>query len=460
MNVGTCLVKYAPGAILLAACGLAGCAPVGGALTQVFPPRRGDPEPEPVLFAEIAHLPYPRVEWQHRLDVARIERITEGEEHLYVESDDRRLFAIQKKDGYVAWIYATARREPFRFPPVEVPEIARRRAELERELDEINRQIEEESDRTRLDYDRLAQLRSRRREIAGRIEAEQQGDFVYLITTTHLIAVDRRSGREMWRTRLEFGPSAAPAATRTTVYVPSGDWSRVYAIDVQSEGFRRGFLRLHLGGPERAITASPVLWGDLVIAVSHDGALYGFDRASGQVVWTHSTPAPLSVTPAVFRTGGAVAASWLIFPGTDGAIYAFDLAARRLVWRYATDGVCRRTPQSDGELVYVHVEGDGLLALELEAGSFGGRLRWRFPGGERYLGPTARGVLLEGPGRMLTEVARDDGRILGQFFKGHLEMFLPSRDGRRMYAATPGGRIYALDRVDSGLPPDSVRSWQ
>jgi hypothetical protein len=154
-----------------------------------------------------------------------------------------------------------------------------------------------------------------------------------------LLVVDRSSGRERWRR--EFPLESAGAAT----------------------GFGGG----------------PVASGDLIVAASGDGRIYGFDCTTGQIRWA---------LPRVVRADGrpqdrdwravAVGGSLLVAGSVSGVVTAIDLTVPKEKWRFAhpDGGSIALRLAADDESVYVPHLGGLLVSIDLR----NGKQRWQIGG--------------------------------------------------------------------------------
>src|SRR5690606_34291762 len=101
-------------------------------------------------------------------------------------------------------------------------------------------------------------------------------------------ALDIRTGKTIWTTKLAGSVKAAPAFSDGTLYV--GDYAgQMYAIRA-SDGairWRTSDLGVGLGQSGRFYSTPAVAFGR-VYAGNVDGRVYSFDQRSGEVAWTHS----------------------------------------------------------------------------------------------------------------------------------------------------------------------------
>jgi outer membrane protein assembly factor BamB len=92
---------------------------------------------------------------------------------------------------------------------------------------------------------------------------------------------------------------------------------------------------------ESGFFATPALHGDLLIAPSDDGTVYGVDRASGEERWEIELPGPTWQSPVV------VDDVW-IQGDCDGELHAYDVADTSAepqeLWSVELEGCIESTP--------------------------------------------------------------------------------------------------------------------
>ena len=135
--------------------------------------------------------------------------------------------------------------------------------------------------------------------------------------------------------------------------------------------------------------ATPVLVGERVYMFTRQGddeVMQALDANSGTQIWRTSYPAPFSYLPAAEQHGPGpkatptFAGGNLYTLGLGGVVSAFDAATGTELWQIPEPSVVPLygtavSPLVDGELVIVHVGGDGQGALTaFDAAT--GEVRW------------------------------------------------------------------------------------
>ncbi len=207
--------------------------------------------------------------------------------------------------------------------------------------------------------------------------------FVGSFTPGNVQALDRATGRRLWRLRTGGAVESSPVVVNGLVYAASAD-RRVYAID-ESTGrvrwaFRTGgeikhspslarnrvyvgnyaaevfsldartgrkIWRRALGGVlgDRIYASIPVANG-IAYVVTVRGHVYALDARTGDTRWQASIPGYAYATPAV--------SDGRVFIGNyPGTVYAFNAKNGRSLWREDLGGTISGSPTVIGDVVYV-----------------------------------------------------------------------------------------------------------
>ena len=216
-----------------------------------------------------------------------------------------------------------------------------------------------------------------------RIGAAESVDATAGSGWTHILGDAARSGVadagptgepvELWRFHAEDACDGAPIVVGQTAFVACRD-SNLYALSV-SDGSES--WRFHAAAPFGGGLAAA---DGLVYAADEAGTLYAVDMVAGTEVWRLDA----GVTTAPATEGGLLAV------GTgDGALVGFDAATGVERWRYVVaDAVELRNPAIANGLVYAGSEAAGLTAVDASTGE----LVWQSDSG----GPTGSVRVIDG----------------------------------------------------------------
>lgn len=261
--------------------------------------------------------------------------------------------------------------------------------------------------------------------------------FVGSFTPGDVQALDRRTGRRLWRLTAGGPVESSPVVVDGLVYATSKD-RRVYAINERTGrvkwAFRTGgevkdsptvvdgrvFVgnyaaevfaldaktgavkwRRAVGGVlgDRIYSSVPVS-GDLAYFVTVRGHIYAVDVRDGSTVWQQSIPGYVYSTPAL--------ANGKLFIGNyQGEVYAFDADDGRRVWRERMGGTISGSPTVIGDVVYV-----SSLSARTTYGFSpkNGRVLWKHPDGRYVTGIATDNALYLSMGSVLSRwVTRGSG---------------------------------------------------
>lgn len=267
-----------------------------------------------------------------------------------------------------------------------------------------------------------------------------------------LIALDARSGDELWRAPLTGPARAAPTVLDGTVIAVSID-NQTVALDAVT-----GIVRwTHAGFAENAGLlggASPAAFEKTVIIPYSSGELYAIRLENGRVSWSDSlTSARRSdalSSLADIRGLPVVDRGLVVAISHAGRMVAIDLNTGIRSWDRRIGGL--NQPWVAGEFIYVVTIDNYLAALTRR----GGRVRWltRLPayedpedrsGAINWVGPVLAGdrlLVANNLGQVLA-VSPYTGDPLGQVDVDDPVSVAPVVANGTLYIQTDGGRLHA-----------------
>lgn len=152
--------------------------------------------------------------------------------------------------------------------------------------------------------------------------------LLYLTSQNSFFILDAQTGRTIVRKTLPYNVDATSTPLLTDREIIFGTADRgLMALDCETLEERWNvptrpslIYTVPYTRPQAAtIETSPVWAGDMIFAAASDGTLYAVNRTTGQVVWSHTTGAPLLNTP-------ALSGQTLIVSDFGGNVYAFTSA--------------------------------------------------------------------------------------------------------------------------------------
>jgi outer membrane protein assembly factor BamB len=151
-------------------------------------------------------------------------------------------------------------------------------------------------------------------------------------------ALDRRTGRTRWRTRLDGAVKGSLALGGRRVFIGTYGGS-MYALDLHS-----GAVLWRSGGHGRFYSSPAVAYGRVFVGSLDDG-VYAFGQATGDVVWTQPTGGYVYASPAIARG--------LVLVGSyDHRFYALDVGTGAIRWRLEANGPISGAASVVGGIVY------------------------------------------------------------------------------------------------------------
>ncbi|NPV62683.1 MAG: PQQ-binding-like beta-propeller repeat protein [Methanotrichaceae archaeon] len=188
-----------------------------------------------------------------------------------------------------------------------------------------------------------------------------EGDRVFLVTEETILALDTKSGEQVWTADIN-GTISSPAVSLGRVYAGSEDKPKGHlsCFDAESGSL---IWRTEVNGP---VKSSPlVLNGRLYFGTSCDsGTIYALEASNGSVVWTY--PVDSYIMSSASASGG------MLFIGADdGRLYAFGSSKVGLIWQGETvleDGSLNLTASSGKTYMVNQTTALGALATACEQG--------------------------------------------------------------------------------------------
>jgi outer membrane protein assembly factor BamB len=281
----------------LAACGGESLSPEqqysDGSLQDTWDPG------ENAVVAEVRTLPWKHVEWEYKFNNRHIARLTMGGDHLFIETPDNSVVAMNRFSGQTSWIFHVDTDTPLDWPPVVAQGVPEEIRDLEASLRQVNHQIDDTLKEKGVGKETQA-LQKKRNEYRERLRVAAFGDNVYFISHQIIYCLDRLNGGLRWTHRLNFVPSARPFAIRNFVFVPSADTARVWVLNVEQKGQEMTSFRASIATKENQIMNSPVYSDPSLYFVCHDGNVYCYKVTDGTLTWTYPTERSLRADPTVY----------------------------------------------------------------------------------------------------------------------------------------------------------------
>jgi outer membrane protein assembly factor BamB len=196
-----------------------------------------------------------------------------------------------------------------------------------------------------------------------------------------IVALAMRTGRVVWSRRIPAGTESSPLAWGDSVYF--GDQAgRVWALDAATGRVRWTF---HASG---AVKGGPALADGKLFFGDYSGRAYALDAATGRRIWAvNTTGADFGFGSGNFYSTPAVAFGRVYMGNTDGRVYSFAERDGQLAWATTTGAYVYASPAvADlpviGPTVYIGSYDGRFYAFNARSGA----IRWSHRAGGRISG--------------------------------------------------------------------------
>jgi len=229
---------------------------------------------------------------------------------------------------------------------------------------------------------------------------------VAFLTRNKLWVVSRETGTLLTARELPFTPSAPPALTGSTVYIPSLADNRIYTVSIKDGGLG---WRVRLSSP---IEAAPTIAGSVgrpsLHVATQKGGVYAFDALDalapppGEPRWQKKLPDGVvaNLTTSHDRSVVYVASE-------DFALHAFHASTGEEAWSYSAGRALHVSALEVGEIVFIK-NADKVVALNAADGV----VKWALTGINRPICQWGTQYLLRDNDGKILRVQADSGKIL------------------------------------------------
>lgn len=276
-----------------------------------------------------------------------------------------------------------------------------------------------------------------RKRFAGRVASSPAlaGDLAIFTTTRgEVVAFDAATGRRAWGRNVGAPVESSPLVIGDSFYIGTLS-GRVMRLDV-----RTGGVRWSVTG-DGDVKASLAQSGSNVIVGDYAGHVSAYRRSDGRLVWRRTSPGTRVSGAGRFYGGPAVAHGRVYIGNINGRVMALDADTGAVAWVRVVDDYVYASPAVANRMVYVGSYDHRLYALDAVTG----RVRWSFDAGERISGSAS----VIGDVVYTSTIARvpSEGRTF----------MLDARTGRRL-GTIPDGRYSPAVAVEGLLVITGVRT--
>lgn len=199
-----------------------------------------------------------------------------------------------------------------------------------------------------------------------------EGKVFFAYVDGDLVAVNARSGKQIWTRRLVGHLESSPMAVGGTLYLGT-DKTNVVAVRA-----RDGKVLWQFNSPG-AIKASPSFHGGRLFVADYESAMFCLDAEDGKLLWRTNTSRVPPYGEGGFYSSPAIAFGRVFAARDDGTIYAFDERTGKVEWAFPTDNFVYGSPAvarvpGTPPSVYIGSYDEHLYALDARSG----KQRWRY----------------------------------------------------------------------------------
>lgn len=256
------------------------------------------------------------------------------------------------------------------------------------------------------------------------------GQEAYFASGKEIVALNRHSGVERFRWKLDFLVSNPAIADQGQLYVASYS-GRLYAIR------KADCLPMWSVRVAETISSAAAQLEAVVFMASQDRTVQARRTEDKRRLWMTRAAGPIFADLVIDKTG-------LYVPSMDRLLYCLDPASGSVKWRLRTGGPLPSRPWVRGEVCYIASEAAGVYA----ASTADGQLRWVYPSGTAFLADLGSGILVLAKEGELHRLAPDDGQLLGRCRAEGVELVAPSATLQAGFVAAADGRVLCIRSVE------------
>lgn len=199
-----------------------------------------------------------------------------------------------------------------------------------------------------------------------------EGKVFFAYVDGRLVAVDVKSGKEVWTRRLAGHLESSPMAVGGTLYLGT-DKTNVVAVRAED-----GKVLWQFNSPA-AIKASPSFHDGRLFVADYESGMFCLDAKDGKLLWRTNTSKVAPFGRGGFYSSPAVAFGRVYAARDDGTVYAFNERSGKVEWAFPTDNFIYGSPAvarvpGTPPSVYIGSYDEHFYALDARSG----KQRWRY----------------------------------------------------------------------------------
>ena len=261
------------------------------------------------------------------------------------------------------------------------------------------------------------------------------GDELLSVGGSKLVQSDAESGDELRSTDVGYGITC-PAARNSSHFYVAGTDNRLHAYRADDR-----VQTFEVAAENESTITSVTADDNLVIFATAEGNVLGVAPDAPRRLWQFDAAEGIA---------GPVVKDFmsLFFASADTNVYRVDIVGlpemKRLVWKYQAAAVLEKAPRVTQEVVYQHVRGKGVTAIDKETGSF----LWRVPGGVDLLAEARGRAYVITKAEKLVVMDNTKARKLYSVNFGAVTVHAANTGDEKIYIADKSGRVMCLQPVE------------
>jgi hypothetical protein len=278
-----------------------------------------------------------------------------------------------------------------------------------------------------------------------------------IFPTDSTLEVYKRDGRfeRSYKTSSSLRTNAVGSPTGSRVFfgVDTPGAGRMVAVETMPGEYRpvsqKWELMSNKGAP---INSAPATLAGVVYAAFDDGWVYAVNTESRASIWE-------TATGPTFQTYGPVTADLradeygVYVPSTDSKLYCLDKTQGKQKWSYYAGSSLRGSPEVTATMVYIPVQGRGMVAIDKINGPAVREPRWIARDAVKLVAEDEKFAYFQRADNLVAAIDKQTGEQKFTSTRTDLVAFATNTKDSTIYAGTKDGKVVA---ITPNLKPGNV----
>lgn len=281
-----------------------------------------------------------------------------------------------------------------------------------------------------------------------------------MVSGIHMVAVEKMTGKVVWRIRLPGAPSTGATIDETNIYIGTQNGS-LYAFDIKKilDLYKKKLLpqwshqtirwryKTHKTVTTAALSAETV-----VLFASKAGILYCVTTDQRKVVFQFETDdpisAPLEESRRAIGKDKTKFQRYLFLASENKNLYCLDMKNGRQRWKYTAGLPISTAAKVIGNDVYLTPRRGGVHCLEETTG----KLKWKRTDVQQFLAASKKTVFMSDQLGNVILLSRKDGAINSVLPMRNFSVRMSNGRTDRLFMAQPDGLIICIHEREQRSP--------